>query len=261
MSLPFLFVGGMMSVFLFKSVLSLFMLLSAFIAMFTMFEIFGRAEKRYNIENLKKLHRANGIIYLLFFVFITYFCLDFILQTKAEPSPRSTFHSLFSLTVIILLGLKVSFVRLYRQYYGRVQTIGILIALLTFGMIWTSGGHFLLVTKFGTDMAVAKIIEQKKETPNKIAKIAIKTDSESIKKGKEMYESKCYFCHDAYSTKTGVGPGHKGILKNPTLPVSKKPATPENVANQIKNPYRDMPSFSYLPDEDVQNMIAFLNTL
>ena len=69
------------------------------------------------------------------------------------------------------------------------------------------------------------------------------------------------FCHDAYSNKREVGPGHKGILKNPLLPVSKKPATPENVANQIRNPYKDMPSFSYLLDEDVENIVAFLNTL
>ncbi|MEW6109544.1 MAG: cytochrome c [Nitrospirota bacterium] len=39
------------------------------------------------------------------------------------------------------------------------------------------------------------------------------------------------------------------------------PATAENIANQIRNPYKDMPSFSYLSDEDIQNLIAFLNTL
>jgi len=91
--------------------------------------------------------------------------------------------------------------------------------------------------------------------------MVIKTDQESINKGKELYESKCYFCHDAYSTKWGVGPGHKGILKNPLLPASGKPATPENIVNQLRNPYKDMPSFSYLSDEDIQNIIAFLNTL
>ncbi|MDP3260579.1 MAG: cytochrome c [Thermodesulfovibrionales bacterium] len=102
-----------------------------------------------------------------------------------------------------------------------------------------------------------------KESPKEVSKagIVLKTDPESIRKGKELYESKCYFCHDAYSTKREVGPGHKDILKNLLLPVSKKPATPENVANQIRNPYKDMPSFSYLLDEDVENIVAFLNTL
>ncbi|MEW6571313.1 MAG: cytochrome c, partial [Nitrospirota bacterium] len=185
---------------------------------------------------------------------IAYFCLDFILKTKAEPSPRATFHGVFALSVIVLLFLKVSFIRIYKQFYGYVKTIGILIALLTFGMIGTSAGYYLLITKFGTEVLL------KKEIPEEV-KIIVKTDPESIKKGKELYESKCSFCHDPKSTETTVGPGHKGIMKNPLLPVSKKPATPENIADQIRNPYKDMPSFSYLPDEDVVNIIAYLNTL
>lgn len=95
----------------------------------------------------------------------------------------------------------------------------------------------------------------------KTAGIAVKTDSESIEKGKKIFESKCFLCHDTHSTKTIIGPGLKGILKNPKLPVSKKPAIPENIANQLRNPYKDMLSFSYLPEEDVLNIIAYLNTL
>ncbi len=72
----------LMPIFFLKSILSIVMLLLIFIAMFTMFEIFGKGEKRYNIKKLKKIHRANGIIFLLFFTFIAYFCLDFIVKTK-----------------------------------------------------------------------------------------------------------------------------------------------------------------------------------
>jgi len=95
----------------------------------------------------------------------------------------------------------------------------------------------------------------------KAVEITVKTDTESINKGKELFDSKCSFCHDYTSTKTIVGPGLKGVLKNSELPVSRKPAIPENIVNQIKNPYKDMPSFSYLPEKDVLNIIAFLNTL
>jgi hypothetical protein len=225
-----------------------------------MFEVFGKADKKYNIEKLKKIHRFNGKLYFLLYIIIAYFCLDFILKTKAEPSPRATFHSVFALAILVLLCLKVSFVRIYRQFYGQVKTIGILIALLTFGMIGTSGGYYLLITKLGTDVLMKKGVEEKKEV-QKEGMIIVKTDQESIKKGKELYESKCSFCHDPKGTETIVGPGHKRIMKNPLLPASKKPATPENIANQLRNPYRDMPSFSYLPDDDVLNIIAFLNTL
>jgi hypothetical protein len=228
--------------------------------MFTMFEVFGRAEKKYNIDKLRKFHRLDGKLYFILYVLIAYLCLSFIYRTETEPSPRATFHGVFALSVLVLLLLKVSFVRIYRQFYGYVKTIGILIALLTFGMIGTSAGYYLLITNFGTDILFKKAVEEKRGLA-KEAMIIVKTDMESIKKGRELYDSKCSFCHDPYSTVKIVGPGHKGILKNPFLPASKKPSTPENIANQIKNPYRDMPSFSYLSNKQISDIIAFLNTL
>lgn len=105
------------------------MLLLTFVAVFTMFEVFGRSEKKYNIERLKKIHRANGKIYILLYLLTAYFCLWFLIDTKAELSSRATFHAIFALTVIILLCLKVSFVRIYRQFYGQVKLLGILIVL------------------------------------------------------------------------------------------------------------------------------------
>jgi len=249
-----------MPIFLLKSLLSLLLLLLTFIQIFTMFEVFGRAEKKYNIDKLRNFHRLDGKLYFILYVLIAYFCLSFIYHTKAELSPRATFHGVFALSVLVLLLLKVSFVRIYRQFYGYVKTIGILIALLTFGMIGTSAGYYLLITNFGTDILFKKAVEEKRGL-SKEAMIIVKTDMESIKKGRELYDSKCSFCHDPYGTEKIVGPGHKGILKNPFLPASKKPSTPENIANQIRNPYRDMPSFSYLSNEQISDIIAFLNTL
>ncbi len=258
----------MMSILFLKSLLSLYIVLAAFTAMFTMFEILGKGEKKYDIAKLKKIHRANGIVYLLVYLFISYFCLNFIISSKAELMPRGTFHSIFALTIIVLLGLKISFVRIYRQFYGNVQTIGLLIALITFGMVATSGGYYLLVTEFGTDKTFDEIMEYKKNGPLMVTekkdewiKVIVKTDSESIGRGKNLFDSKCIFCHDPYSLSTIVGPGLKGILKNLTLPVSHRPATPENVQNQLRQPFSKMPPFAYLSDEEVADIIAFLNTL
>lgn len=244
-----------MPIFLVKSILSLFLLILTFIATYTMFEVFGRLENRFDIEKLKKLHRLNGKLYIFLYLIIAYFCLEFIFNTKAELSPRATFHGIFSLSVITLLFLKISFVRVYKRFYEQVKILGIIIALLTIGMVGTSAGYYLLVTKFGIDVPAKKI------TDAEFPKVFVRTDNVSIERGKEIYESKCNFCHDAYSTNWVVGPGHKGIMKNPLLPVSKKPATPENIANQLRNPFKDMPSFSYLSEEEILNIIAYLNTL
>jgi len=220
-----------------------------------MFEVFGRSEKRFNIEKLKKIHKLNGKLYFILYLIIAYFCLEFIVQTKTEPSARAAFHIFFAIAVILLLNIKIVFIRIYRQFYNQVKILGLLIGLLTFGMAAMSSGHYLLITKFGTERI-------KKEVPaEELKKIQIRTDAVSISRGKKLYESKCYFCHDAHSIEWGVGPGHKGIFKNPLLPVSKKPATAENIAAQIKQPYKDMPSFDYLSEDDMLNLIAYLNTL
>jgi cytochrome c2 len=59
-----------------------------------------------------------------------------------------------------------------------------------------------------------------------------------------------------------IGPGLKGILTREKLPVSGKPATPENVIHQLKEPFKDMPSFrSSLSEQDINDLIAYLKTL
>jgi cytochrome c2 len=95
----------------------------------------------------------------------------------------------------------------------------------------------------------------------KMPSFTVKTDPESIQRGRDIFVAQCTFCHKTNSTETTVGPGLKGILKRAKLPVSKKPATPENIVHQMKRPYQKMPSFPYFSDEEIQNILAYLNTL
>ncbi|MBM4141355.1 MAG: hypothetical protein FJ242_07745 [Nitrospira sp.] len=183
-----------MPIFLTKTILSIVLLLITFLAMLTMFEALGRSEKKFNVSKLMKVHRFNGKIYFVLYLIIAYFCIDFMVKTKAELSPRATMHAVFALTIIMFLLLKISFVRIYKQFYGQVKTIGLLIALITFGMVGTSGGYYLIITKFGTEKTFYKVTDYKEEITQK--GIIVKTDAESIRKGKEIYENKCSFCHD-----------------------------------------------------------------
>jgi cytochrome c1 len=36
---------------------------------------------------------------------------------------------------------------------------------------------------------------------------------------------------------------------------------PERIIKQLRQPFNRMPSFEYLPDEEVDDILAFLNTL
>jgi mono/diheme cytochrome c family protein len=58
-----------------------------------------------------------------------------------------------------------------------------------------------------------------------------------------------------------VGPGLKGLLKGPTLPKSKNPATAESIRFQLRQPMGVMPSFAYLTEDEMEDLIAYLNTL
>ncbi len=137
-----------MSVFMLKSILSLVILVITLIQVFVMFELFGRSQKRYDADKLKKIHRINGIIFVLLYFVVAYFCLSYFVGSKEEPSSRVTLHGLLALSVITLLAVKILFVRVYRQFYGKALTLGPVIALLTFGMVAISAGFYFLVTFF-----------------------------------------------------------------------------------------------------------------
>ncbi len=89
----------------------------------------------------------------------------------------------------------------------------------------------------------------------------MKTDPYSIRRGRTIFSSKCALCHDPLSVNTIIGPGLKGLLRNPVLPVSKHPATAESIRFQLRQPLGRMPSFAYLSDDEVNDLLAYLNTL
>jgi cytochrome c1 len=91
--------------------------------------------------------------------------------------------------------------------------------------------------------------------------ITLKTDSDSIIAGRTLFMQKCSNCHYIDRPDYFVGPSLKGILKNPLLPVSRKPATPENIVRQMRHPFTNMPSFVFFSDEELSNVLAFLNSL
>jgi mono/diheme cytochrome c family protein len=247
-----------MPVFLLKSFISLAVLPLALLALYTMLELFGREEPRFGAGALKKIHRANGILYILVFSVVAFYCLSYVFNVKAELSARASLHAAVAIAIAVLLALKISFVRFYRRFYPQAKALGFAVAAMSFVLFGLSGGYYLLVTGFGAEIAGGgtAIVG---DAP--AVSIGAGADSEGIARGKDLYESKCIFCHDPYSNETIVGPGHKEILKNPMLPVSGRPAVPGNVRRQLMTPYRDMPPFDHLSEDEVADIIAFLNTL
>ncbi len=84
-----------------------------------------------------------------------------------------------------------------------------------------------------------------------------------VDKGSELFVSKgCSQCHFVDSRKTGIGPGLKGLFNRDKLPVSGREVTDENVREQLKAPYKDMPSFAdRLTEQQMDQLISYLKTL
>ncbi len=235
--------------------------------MYSMYALFGRTPDASRAPSYRKRHRAAGYAFLILLLLISYLCIDFAVGARVEPSPRASLHMLLAFVVTGLLIVKISFLRLFRQFYDQAKTMGTVIGILTFALVGVSAGYYLAVSRLGLDKTMDRSANYSFRGPLLEVKLTglpserIRTDSRSIERGLIMFESRCANCHDAHSARTIIGPGLQRILKNQKLPVSGHPATAESIRFQLKQPAGRMPSFAYLSPDEVDDLIAYLNTL
>jgi cytochrome c2 len=88
-----------------------------------------------------------------------------------------------------------------------------------------------------------------------------KPDDSLIRQGAVVFNASCSACHYADKTESKIGPGLKGIFQKDKLPTSGWSTTETNVRKQLKTPYKNMPPFANLPEENLNALIAYLKTL
>jgi cytochrome c2 len=257
-----------MTIFFIKSLLALLLIVLAGHGMYTMFEVFGKNASVERAGQLKRRHRVSGWAFVVLFSLISYLCVVFLAVSRAEPSPRTALHILLALVIIALFIVKVLIVRVYRQFYTVARTVGMSMGILVIALVGMSAGVYLVMTGFGQDRTVDKsayyVLRGPFLTIHPTAApgtAAIRTDRQSITRGRTLFLARCSACHDAESTRTKVGPGLKGLFRNPRLPKSGHPATAESIRFQLRQPMGAMPSFAYLSDDEMSDLIAYLNTL
>ena len=257
-----------MTIFFLKSVLSVLMLLPAVYGMYAMYAVFGQTPVAEHVARQKRRHRAAGYFFIVLLLIVTYLCVTFAMAARTEPSPRASLHILLALAIVALLMVKVLFLRRFRQFYEQAKAIGTVIGILSFVLVGISAGYYLAVSRLGQDRTMDRSASYALSGPFLTVKEigglesgAVRTDRRSIERGRVLFVSRCAACHDPKSTRTVVGPGLQGLLKNPKLPVSGNPATAESIRFQLKQPLGRMPSFAYLSHDEVEDLIAYLNTL
>ena len=237
-----------MSFFLLKSILAIFFLLAAIIAVVSMLSLMGKTERKTSEKLLRKMHKSSGFVFTGFLFVISFFCLKYWAIVGDQLSTRAVFHGVLSLTLIIILILKLSIVQFYKKFLRFTPAMGMIVFVLSFMVFSTSAGFFFLRT-----------LGAKAESPD-ISEPA-QTPQGSAEKGAALFKSKCLSCHYADQEENKHGPGLKNILKKESLPFSKRPANVENIKKQLKTPFLAMPSFVSLSEQEIADLIAYLKTL
>ena len=240
-----------MSFFLFKSILAIFFLLAAIIAVISMLSLMGKTEKerKTSAKLLRKTHKGSGFAFTGLLLLISYFCLKYWAVVGDQISTRAALHVVLSLALIIVLILKILIVQFYKQFLKFVPIMGMIIFVLSFIVFSTSAGFFFLRT-----------LVAKPESPeiSETPRAQIQANPE---RGEDLFNSKCLSCHYADKEESKHGPGLKNILKKERLPSSKRPANADNIKKQLKTPFLAMPSFVSLSEQEIADLIAYLKIL
>ncbi len=87
------------------------------------------------------------------------------------------------------------------------------------------------------------------------------TDTESVVAGAKLFDKSCSFCHFTDNTNTKVGPGLKGLFEREKMSFSGWPVSDDSVQRQLKTPFKEMPPFESLTDEEIKSLTDYLKSL
>ncbi len=240
-----------MSFFLFKSILAVLFLITALIALLSMLTLMGKTDKKIKPNTLRKMHKTSGFLFLLLLLVISYFCLNYWMKLGDQASTRAVFHGVLAFALIIIFFIKIVLVQFYKQFLRFAPVLGILTFCFAFVVFSTSAGFYLLKT-----LCASPISPQGSPVPLASNKI-----SGSADRGEALFMNKCSSCHYADREDSRLGPGLKNLFKKERLPHSGRPATVENVKEQLIRPIVAMPSFASLSEQEMADLMEFLKIL
>ena len=86
-------------------------------------------------------------------------------------------------------------------------------------------------------------------------------NAKAARSGQDLFAANCTICHFSDRKDTKVGPGLRGLFKNPKLPKSGRVTNEANVRQTIVNGREKMPPFKHLKDQEIKAIIDYLKSL
>lgn len=238
-----------MSFFVIKTIIAGILFIAGLFALLTMLTLMGKTEHKSSPKSLRRLHKISGFIFTLLLLVNSYLGLKYWAEAGDQLSTRAVFHGVLALGLLIILILKIVIVQFYKQFLKFAPVMGITVFALTFIVFSVSAGHFLLRTIY------AQPVTSELATPS------TSSLEGSKERGVSLFTSKCASCHSADSEEARNGPGLKNLLKKENLPSSNRPASDKNILLQLKRPWRVMPAFSSLSEQELADLISYLKTI
>ena len=228
-----------------KSILSLVLVGLAVVNLVTMLEVLGRPDgKRADPKRLRLIHRVCGYVFIALFLVLSYFCLVILRGMGQEPPSRVTLHGLLSVTAFLVLSIKITLIRFYKKYYTMAVPLGLMVFVLTLSTTAISTGYYF--TMRGTTAVT----------------ISSDTEETLVREGATLFNERgCADCHHADRTDPKIGPGLKGLFDLDRMPVSGWEMSEDSLRKQIKTPFRAMPAYGGLTAEEMDALVAFLESL
>lgn len=238
-----------MSFFLIKTILALFFLAAGVSATISMLTMMGKVEKKIDPKSLRKIHKISGRLFLLLLLPLLFLGMQYWIRIGDQTPIRAVFHAVLASGLIIIFLLKMAIVKFYKQFLRFAPVLGLLVFCFAFVVFSISAG-FYSVRALSAGSTLSEEID------------AVYSEIvASAEKGASLYNAKCLSCHYPDSEDKKLGPGLKDLFKKEKLPHTGRPATEENVKEQLIRPALVMPSFTKLTELEMAALIAFLKTL
>lgn len=247
-----------MSFFVIKVILGTIFFLSGLGATLTMLVLMGRAEKKTSPTTLRKLHKFFGFIFFLLLLVLAFMGLRYWASVGDSIPIRAVLHAVLALALFIVFFTKVAIVQFFKQFLKMAPTLGLIVFSLSFIVFVISGKYYVLRGYYSpqaNDFTVTGEAEEITET-SPVNQILGRTGE-----GKEIYDRLCLTCHSADSAEKKIGPSLMGVLKKEALPHTAKPATKENIKQQLLRPALTMPAFKNFTDQELSDLLAYLETI